>query len=270
MFLNKKPSTYFTYCNANFGTVGTIIERVTGIRFDEYIKSKVLDPMNMDASFNVANFANTNDIAAVYRYDNNKWEAQVDDYGSQFPFRNLSGYAVGTNGFVFSPQGGCKSSSQDLTHILTMLYNEGAYGDNQILSPEYAKLMTTLQWEYNGSNGDIGDGFVYNYAFWLYKPNGIPARYHVFPGSTCVGHIGDAYGLKSALFMDVTWGYGISIIFNGAKSYEKGSTSFDKQTEDIFNIAYSYFVENAKPFDSELQVSGSIDIKRNNLNIFIG
>ncbi len=41
-YLNKQPGTYFTYSNANFGIIATVIERVSNIRFDIFVRQKIL------------------------------------------------------------------------------------------------------------------------------------------------------------------------------------------------------------------------------------
>ena len=43
---------YFTYANMNFPIVASIVERVTGERFDIWMRRKVLEPMKLDACFN--------------------------------------------------------------------------------------------------------------------------------------------------------------------------------------------------------------------------
>ena len=43
---------YFTYTNLNFPIVGSIIERVTGERFDIWMRKNVLEPMRLDACYN--------------------------------------------------------------------------------------------------------------------------------------------------------------------------------------------------------------------------
>ena len=43
---------YFTYSNLNFPIVASIIERVTGERFDLWMRREVLEPMKLDACYN--------------------------------------------------------------------------------------------------------------------------------------------------------------------------------------------------------------------------
>ncbi len=47
LYLNKKPGTYFTYGNINFGIIGTLIEALSGVRFDIYMRDQVLKPLGI-------------------------------------------------------------------------------------------------------------------------------------------------------------------------------------------------------------------------------
>jgi CubicO group peptidase (beta-lactamase class C family) len=49
---NAAPGEYFTYCNLNWGVIGTIMERVTGERFDRLMKRLLLDPLGLRGGYN--------------------------------------------------------------------------------------------------------------------------------------------------------------------------------------------------------------------------
>jgi CubicO group peptidase (beta-lactamase class C family) len=62
------PGTYFTYSNINFGLMGTLVERLSNMRFDIYMKKNVFDPMGLKASYFLWDLAaEVNDIAILYR-----------------------------------------------------------------------------------------------------------------------------------------------------------------------------------------------------------
>ena len=44
----RKPGTWFSYCNLCYGLIGTMIERVSGERFDFYQQTHVLTPLGID------------------------------------------------------------------------------------------------------------------------------------------------------------------------------------------------------------------------------
>ena len=42
-----RPGTKYVYCNLNYNTLGTILERVSHIRFDQYVVGNVLKPLGL-------------------------------------------------------------------------------------------------------------------------------------------------------------------------------------------------------------------------------
>ena len=45
------PGTYFSYSNLCFGVLATILEKLSGQRFDIYMRQNVLLPLNVNASY---------------------------------------------------------------------------------------------------------------------------------------------------------------------------------------------------------------------------
>lgn len=149
-FHTRAPGTYFTYSNMCFGILATILEKLSGERFDLYMRHHVLLPMNVNASYLLWDVP-VNEVSVLYR----NGKAQADDYkGVMPPAPDLTGYIPGTNAFKFSPHAGLKISAHELAIIHIMFYNQGMHGNTRILKAETIKLMRTTQWIYNGTNGD--------------------------------------------------------------------------------------------------------------------
>lgn len=45
--LDFDPGTYFAYCNFGYSVLGRIVEKVTGQNYEQYVKSRVLEPMGI-------------------------------------------------------------------------------------------------------------------------------------------------------------------------------------------------------------------------------
>jgi len=58
MFLNQVPGQYFQYANINYGLIATLIEAISEIRFDLYMKQLLFDPLDIDGSFNIQDLQN--------------------------------------------------------------------------------------------------------------------------------------------------------------------------------------------------------------------
>lgn len=118
IWLDKEPGTYFAYSNTNFGLLGTIIEDLSKLRFDIYMRKNILGPLNITGSYNVRDLTDISDLAVLYRNET----PQADDFGGVMPpERNLTSYNIGTNGFIFGPQGGLRIDARELGHILNLV-----------------------------------------------------------------------------------------------------------------------------------------------------
>lgn len=232
-FLPNPVGKFFMYSNLNYGILGTIIENVTGKRFDVYQKENILSQLETKADYVPANFdsAEFEKLGTTYQKKNNRgiwdefgeWFGKADNFnGQQSPKNtislqnpydesfqqsyNLSDYKVGTNATIFSPQGGLRISFDELAHTLEFLMNNGIYNGRQILREESIQLMITPQWIYNSimKNGDTYDNSILNYGLGTY-----------FINENFVGHTGVAFGMLSGLFFNPKTKDGFIYMMNG-------------------------------------------------------
>ena len=221
----QEDKHYFKYCNLNYGVLGTIIERVSGKRFDVYMKDNVLKPMGIKADYVVGNFSEEEfrNLGTLYRQENGKWTPQIDSYSVQPPkdtvwdTYSLSDYRIGTNATVFSPQGGLRISFEELANCLEMLMNGGSFRGQRIISAESFNEMCRPQWIYDPEtkNGDPYD-VMFSYGLGLYHIDGsgtarLCEKYDV----DLTGHSGDAYGMISGLYFRPSTKDGVIFMING-------------------------------------------------------
>ncbi|MCI0495159.1 serine hydrolase, partial [candidate division KSB1 bacterium] len=133
---NRAPNQkYFQYANINFGVLGTLVEKISGERFDIYCKKHIFETLDMNSSFNILDLPDINDLAVLYRKSGGIWTAQADQYNGNYPAeRDLSGYKIGDNGIIFAPQGGLRSSSLDLAKFMIAHQLGGSYRQSRILN----------------------------------------------------------------------------------------------------------------------------------------
>lgn len=243
LFAAFAPGDYFSYANCSWGLVATVVEKISGERFDNYCRKHILQPMGMHADFNVAEIESMENIAVLYRYKNGKWIAQADNYqGTRPESRAFGGYELGQNGLIFGPQGSLRSSASDLAIFACMLMNEGTWNGQRILKKETVDIMLAEQWAYDGNNGNTGDGFFLSYGLASHRTFTQDSSDVVFPDRKMTGHPGDAYGLLSGMYLDKTSKTGIVFISNGGKQITaKGKkTAFYRIEEDVYAAAYKY------------------------------
>lgn len=238
LYLNKKPGTYFTYCNLAYSTLGCIVEKVTNKRFDIYVKENILQPLGMNASYNIDDFTTTDfqNIAVLYRYQNSQWVPQKDNYNGVKPApQNLSNYVLGKDAFIFSPTGGLRTNAMDLAKFMIAHMNGGIYKGKRILNESSVQQMHSIKWAYNGSNGDALSAFFYKYGYAFHWPQSLIA------GQNLCGVPGEAYGLLSDMYFSPDSSYGIVFITNGGV-FNYAANDFYDIEDQVINAVYKYFL----------------------------
>lgn len=224
---------YFQYANINFGVLGTLVEKISGERFDRYCRQHIFEPLKMVASFNVRDLPDINDVAVLYTKSGSTWAPQADQYNGIFPLeRDLSGYIIGDNGVIFAPQGGLRTSARDLASFLLAHLRGGRDGQTRILSDTTTALMHEIVWRHNGSNGDTYYGIFKNYAL------GNSTTSDLLPGQQLIGHPGEAYGLISDLYFSKTGNYGIIFITNGGLWGHGTYSGWYNVEEEVFKACF--------------------------------
>ena len=115
--LRYETGTGFTYSDLNAILLGVIVEKVTGMSFDEYCRTEIFEPLGMSSTtFNPT--GDLEDLALPTEYDNN-WRG-----------RQLQGEvhdeAASVMGGV-SGNAGLFSNTEDIYKLVSTLMNDGRY-----------------------------------------------------------------------------------------------------------------------------------------------
>ena len=118
----------------NFPIVASIVEKVTGERFDIWMRREVLQPMKLDACFNWPTCSDAA-VARAVELDDPSGKPLKDDLHGVRPACpvqvdegepcDLSRWRPGENGALFAPQGGLRISARGLARVGRMLLNGG-------------------------------------------------------------------------------------------------------------------------------------------------
>ncbi len=241
---------YFAYANFNFPVIASILERVTGERFDRWMRREVLEPMRLDACFNWPSCSDAAVARAVVLTQDGK--PVRDDLKGKPPncpvvpaadgSCDLSTWRPGETGALFSPQGGLRISARGLARIGRMLLNGGTLDGVRILSPQSVETMLFPAWRYNGRNGSQGgesEGVCsYGLATRQLATHLGCADDPEGKARDWAGHAGDAYGLRSGLWIDRQRGVGIAYYVTGLPAVPpQGKSSFSATEEQAFRRA---------------------------------
>ena len=236
------PGTYFRYTNFNTPVVAAVMEKATGERFDLLMKRLVLDPLGLDACYNWAACAPATKARAVVQYRERKPTRDEQAFIASCPVTpasdgscDLSRWRPGRNGAIFSPQGGLRISARGLATVGRLLLNDGRLGNTRLLKPVSVRTLLTPMWTYNGSNGDHQGGFLcrYGLATQTLATKAEGCRDDPFgDGLARVGHAGDAYGLKSGLWLDRANGTGVAYFATDVLDADAGLRSAYTRIEE--------------------------------------
>lgn len=238
-----RPGRYFCYANLNFGILATAMERASGERFDLYMRDHVMRPLGIDAAYNVLHLSDAgfHNLAALYRKagddgawrPDGPWLPQVDDYRGLRPAvacrlapgtgaEALDSYEPGSNGTIFSPQGGLRVSLRDLSKIARLLMNGGEVDGLRLLSRWSVERMMTTAWVYDPirRNGELYTGLTREAGLGLARTTASRDEQggdRLLPGGgpELWGHHADAYGLLGGMAFDPLEGYGFIYIIGG-------------------------------------------------------
>lgn len=226
------PGDYFTYCNLGWGVIGTAMEGITGERFDLLMGRLLLQPLGITAGYNPSLLppAALDRLATLYRKrttdtevwnPQGPWIAQVDDYSSKPPSppAGIATYVPGTNATPFSPTGGLRISARDMGVVMRMLMNGGVHEGRRLFERATLERMLARQWTHDGSNGDSLGGFFNAWGLGNAQFPDRPGMGLVEGGGfEAVGHLGDAYGLRSVFAFDPVRANGLVVLAGGVSS----------------------------------------------------
>ena len=218
-----EPGKGYQYCNLNFNMTGTIIERTSGERFDQYVKHHILDPLGLYGGYCVDSL-DKNKFATIYDYntDSAKFILSPNAYAPRS--EEIANYTMGYSTPIFSPTGGMKISATDLAKYMMMHMNYGKYKGGRIISKKSAKKMQSPLSK------------IEDYGFAIERTT------NLVDGVTLVGHNGAAYGLFSAMYFDPKKKYGIVVISNGC--HPENKNGYNKVIKRAVNALYDNFITN--------------------------
>ncbi|MEH6694853.1 MAG: serine hydrolase domain-containing protein [Hyphomonas sp.] len=241
------PGDWYEYTNLNFGVAATALEAATGTRFDQ-LASRYFAAHDLDIGYNWSGVSRAAraEGGTLYRREDGTWIAQTDDTpalnASAPVFINtnnldLAAYTPGTNGTLFSPQGGVRASAGDLARLV-----------RELKQPHNRSLWSD-PWRYDAAqpNGVTSEGgpkaydftTAYGLAVHLLEGDHPGAAW---PGETLIGHAGEAYGLLSGAWVstarDLSFAYVITGISDASEPPRGQRTkAFSVYEEALIDLA---------------------------------
>jgi CubicO group peptidase (beta-lactamase class C family) len=176
------PGSKWQYCQSGILTLGRIVEIVSGVPFDVFLRKRIFDPLDMkDTTFYLS--------ADQMR----RWVIPARREGEQLipaEIGLLYGHPPTWRDHYPASNAGLFSTAPDYTRLAQMLLNGGVLDGRRYLTAESVRLMSTIQ------TGDLVTGFTPGNAWGLgvcivREPQGVTEM--LSPGS--FGH-GGVYGTQ--------------------------------------------------------------------------
>jgi CubicO group peptidase (beta-lactamase class C family) len=183
--LTQPVGATWQYSNANYWTLGMIVQAVSGQSYETYVQQHIFDPLQMRNSYTSGTEAVQHGLPTEHRY----W------YG--FPVATELPFDRGGLG-----AGGLSSSAQDIARYLSLYLNDGRFGAIALVSPAGAAEL-----QRPGVPTGL-DGVSYAMGWTVSRLHGVPTISH--DGSGFDSHA------NVVLIPDRQWG--VVVMENGENS----------------------------------------------------
>lgn len=209
----------FEYANLGAPLVATALEAASGERYDRLVERLVFKPLGVTACLNWVECDAGMQARAVTLY-RHTGEVARDDPAEMPPACtipvaegqgcDLDSYVPGTNASIFSPQGGVRIGMMDLAKIgqtLAGLERNGFLSNRALEKWLYAMINAANHLPPEQSLPDFCGYGLGTYGL----INAPPCRDDLFgDGRERIGHGGEAYGLRSGLWVSMEDGQGVA------------------------------------------------------------
>jgi CubicO group peptidase (beta-lactamase class C family) len=124
--LHHNPGEKFTY-GEGLDILGYLVEIVSGMPFDKFLKSRLFDPLGMNDTWFYLPDEKASRLVTVQEPKNGSWvKFPVTSYDPDYPIKGAKSY--------FAGGAGLSSTAKDYATLLQMYLNGGEYGGKRILS----------------------------------------------------------------------------------------------------------------------------------------
>ncbi len=192
--ISNPPGQAFEYSNANYTTLGAIVQAVSGLSYEDYVRQRILAPLDMQHTFLSQDDAQAHGMATGY-----VWWFGVP-VATAVPFNRGD-----------LPAGFIISSAEDMSHFVIAQMNGGGYGNRSVLSPDGIALMHA-------------ESVPNTYAMGWETAQ--------LNGQTLINHDGGLPGFQASIFFDPRTREGVFVAANALDSLDAFSTPSATSTLD--------------------------------------
>ena len=185
----EKPA----YQNVMFVVASEIVKEVSGMPWDDFLKSRVFNKLAMNNSTSLSKDREaTGNLAQPHI-----WNAAY----KKVAIKQENGDNLGPGGFIYS-------SAKDMNSYMRLLLNDGVFKNDTIVSKDVVHELFKPQTLFQNSGPPFGNEFSsYGFGWWLTPWN----------GHKIIEHSGGIDGMSAQLFMVKDLDIGVVILTNVSK-----------------------------------------------------
>lgn len=220
-FLDCMPGSKYEYSNINYLLLASIIENMTGERFDRYIQNNIFTPIGVSASFDP--YENNSDDLIYGMWLNGKTGQLVfcDTYQA-YDKERIANYVLANTTNELNPAGGLIITPKGLIKYIGLCM--GSIKDSCIIKERTLRQMRIPY----SPDKKCGLGTL-DYSYTI-------------AGETLFGHTGYSYGIFSAMIYNPVKKYGFIILCNGAQG--DYSMAYPELHAPVIKILYNSVIAN--------------------------
>ncbi len=213
------PGEVYSYSNLGLGTVGAIIEKITGQFFHDFADERLFKPLEMDAGYTIDFIENKDKAANIY--SGGKLVYRPDDWGRTKEYYEKFG--IGNS--YLTAQCELLISCPNLARFGILLAGNGYVDGVKILSEKAVNLINEKR--FSAEDFDLG------LTVRIYENS-------LVKGRTIYGHPGQALGNLCGLYYDPTDGTGVAICTSGAGANTEDNGVYTLLDNSV-KAVYKYF-----------------------------
>jgi CubicO group peptidase (beta-lactamase class C family) len=249
----KPPGQFrqdYGYCNAGFLVAGQVLEKVTGLTWEQYVEDNMLKPLGMNNTYmNTAGLAERKNIA----YPHNNLYSPL----TRIPFDNVDNLGPATS---------MVSNVKDLTHWLVMQLDSGRYNGRRVLPWEVVQKTRDINILTGSRKSTAYPTHFRGYGLGLYATD--------YNGRQVYWHTGGAFGHVTNVCFVPEENLGITILTNNdnqnffeALRYQLLDAYLGVPYTDRSKFQWGFYVQGQREVDNQLNALKTRVERKNSPNI---
>lgn len=218
-FYKEKPGSTYRYSNFGAGLTGSIMEAVSKLSIDSYMRQAVFLPLGIDASYSASRLHRLQDVSNQYK------NGKLDRTASGQILKNYEDFSSPETHYRITI-GDAWITSRDMARLAALLCGDGSLDGIRILSPTSTMMMRAEQMT-------LGKSVTGPSPYGLFLEHNDT----LLPGKLVYGHQGMSDGAILNCYFEPDSGFVFVLFSNG------GSRLRDNRISKLARKLFTYFYD---------------------------